>query len=55
MTTHEIRLDRYCAQAEGVRGRLVLGTWNSYGIEQLQLVLGDGWDKRKLYHSRFVG
>ena len=46
MTTHEIRLDRYCAKAEGVRGRLVLGTWNSYGIEQLQLVLGDGWDGR---------
>ena len=46
MTTHVINLDRYCASAEGVRGRLVLGTWNSYGIEQLQLVLGDGWDER---------
>lgn len=46
MTTHVIKLDRYCASAEGVRGRLVLGTWNSYGIEQLQLVLGDGWDER---------
>lgn len=46
MPTNEIRLDRYCAQAEGVRGRLVLGTWNSYGIEQLQLVLGDGWEGR---------
>ena len=46
MTTHEIRLDRYCAQAEGVRGRLVLGTWNSYGIEALHLLLGDGWAGR---------
>ena len=46
MPTHVIQLDRYCAQAEGVRGRLVLGTWASYGLEQLQLVLGDGWDGR---------
>lgn len=46
MTTHVIQLDRYCAKAEGVRGRLVLGTWQSYGLEQLQLVLGDGWAGR---------
>lgn len=46
MTVHVIRLDRYCAKADGVRGWLVLGTWASYGIEQLQLVLGDGWDGR---------
>lgn len=46
MTTHVIQLDRYCAKAEGVRGMLVLGTWQSYGLEQLQLVLGDGWAGR---------
>lgn len=46
MQTHVIQLERYCAKAEGVRGRLVLGTWDSYGLEQLQLVLGDGWDGR---------
>lgn len=46
MTTHVINLDRYCASAEGVRGRLVLGTWGSYGIEALQLLLGDGWAGR---------
>ena len=46
MTTHVIQLDRYCASAEGVRGRLVLGTWGSYGIEALQLLLGDGWAGR---------
>lgn len=46
MTTHVINLDRYCASAEGMRGRLVLGTWGSYGIEALQLLLGDGWAGR---------
>ena len=46
MTTHVINMDRYCASAEGVRGRLVLGTWGSYGIEALQLLLGDGWAGR---------
>lgn len=51
MTTHAIKLDRYHACAEGVRGRLVLGTWASYGIEQLQLSYGEGWQGRVVYAS----
>lgn len=51
MTTHTIKLDRYHACAEGVRGRLVLGTWASYGIEQLQLSYGEGWQGRVVYAS----
>ena len=43
---HEISLTGYSAIYTGKKGRLVLGTWASYGIEQLQLVLGDGWEGR---------
>jgi len=43
---HEISLTGYSAIYTGKKGRLVLGTWDSYGIEQLHLALGDGWDGR---------
>lgn len=43
---HEISLTGYSAIYTGKKGRLVLGTWASYGIEQLQLVLGAGWEVR---------
>ncbi len=40
--THIIQLERYTARAQGV-GPLCLGTADSYGSEQLQLVRGEGW------------
>src|SRR5699024_9729443 len=43
---HPIQVDGYCARFGGKWGRLQLGTFGSYGIEQLQLVLGDGWEGR---------
>lgn len=43
MTTHVINLEQYQART---RGSLMLGTWGSYGLEQLNLVYGDGWEGR---------
>ena len=37
MTTHTITLARHTAQVVGLMGVLVLGTWDSYGTEQLLL------------------
>ena len=37
---HEIQLDRYTARFCGVGARLRLGTYGSYGVEQLHIVLG---------------
>lgn len=45
---HEIELTGYCARYDGQDRRMVLGTWESYGIEQLQLVIGEGWDGRTI-------
>ena len=47
MTTHTITLARHTAQVVGLVGRvgvLVLGTWDSYGTEQLLLRPGPEWD-----------
>ena len=44
MTTHTITLARHTAQVVGLMGVLVLGTWDSYGTEQLLLRHGPGWD-----------
>ena len=44
MTTHIINLARHTAQVVGVAGVLVLGTWDSYGTEQLLLRPGPEWD-----------
>lgn len=38
----EIRLKEYQAQIEGLQLRL--GTWDSYGIEQLRVIPGPGWE-----------
>ena len=38
---HQIQVDGYCARFGGKWGRLQLGTFGSYGIEQLQISLGD--------------
>lgn len=41
-TTQEIRLDKYGA---AIRGPVLrLGTWDSYGIEQLQIIPGPEWE-----------
>ena len=40
---HNITLDHYTAQAENDLALLQLGTQSSYGIEQLQLTFGEGW------------
>lgn len=44
MTTHTITLARHTAQVVGLMGVLVLGTWNSYGTEQLLLRPSPEWD-----------
>lgn len=44
MTTHTITLARHTAQVVGPMGVLVLGTWDSYGTEQLLLRPGPEWD-----------
>lgn len=44
MTTHTIALTRHTAQVVGLAGVLVLGTWDSYGTEQLLLRLGPEWE-----------
>ena len=44
MTTHTITLARHTAQVVGLMGVLVLGTWDSYGTEQLLLRHGPEWD-----------
>ncbi|MDY5326967.1 MAG: hypothetical protein SPH42_09020 [Gemmiger sp.] len=41
---HEIRLNQYIAcPADRIR-RFILGTRDSYGVEQLRIVPGEGWD-----------
>ena len=44
MTTHTIALARHTAQVVDLMGVLVLGTWDSYGTEQLLLRPGPEWD-----------
>ena len=44
MTTHTIALARHTAQVVGLMGVLVLGTWDSYGTEQLLLRPGPEWE-----------
>lgn len=44
MTTHPIALTRHTAQVVGRAGVLVLGTWDSYGTEQLLLRPGPEWE-----------
>lgn len=44
MTTHTISLARHTAQVVGLMGVLVLGTWDSYGTEQLLLRHGPEWE-----------
>lgn len=44
MTTHTISLARHTAQVVGLMGVLVLGTWDSYGTEQLLLRPSPEWD-----------
>lgn len=44
MTTHTITLARHTAQVVDLMGVLVLGTWDSYGTEQLLLRPGPEWD-----------
>lgn len=44
MTTHTISLARHTAQVVGRMGVLVLGTWDSYGTEQLLLRPSPEWD-----------
>lgn len=44
MTTHTIALARHTAQVVGRASVLVLGTWDSYGTEQLLLRPGPEWD-----------
>ena len=45
MTTHTITLARHTAQVVGLMGVLVLGTWDSYGTEQLLLLRhGPEWE-----------
>lgn len=45
MTTHTITLARHTAQVVGLMGTLVLGTWDSYGTEQLLLLRhGPEWE-----------
>ena len=44
MTTHTITLARHTAQVVGTMGVLVLGTWDSYGTEQLLLRPSPEWE-----------
>lgn len=48
MTTHTITLARHTAQVVGLMGVLVLGTWDSYGTEQLLLRHGPEWEGRAI-------
>ena len=41
---HEIRLNQYIAYPADRTRRFCLGTRDSYGIEQLRIVPGEGWD-----------
>lgn len=41
---HEIRLNQYSAVPADRTRRFSLGTKDSYGIEQLRIVPGEGWD-----------
>ena len=50
---HQIQVDGYCARFGGKWGRLQLGTFGSYGIEQLQITLGDSWTDLVVY-ANFV-
>ena len=50
---HQIQVDGYCARFDGKWGRLQLGTFGSYGIEQLQFSLGDSWTDLVVY-ANFV-
>ena len=50
---HQIQVDGYCARFGGKWGRLQLGTFGSYGIEQLQITLGDRWTDLVVY-ANFV-
>lgn len=50
---HQIQVDGYCARFGGKWGRLQLGTLGSYGIEQLQITLGDSWAGLVVY-ANFV-
>ena len=50
---HEIQLDGYCARFSGVGARLQLGTYGSYGIEQLHIELGESWQGLVVY-ANFV-
>lgn len=50
---HQIQVDGYCARFDGKWGRLQLGTFGSYGIEQLQISLGDSWTDLVVY-ANFV-
>ena len=50
---HPIQVDGYCARFGGKWGRLQLGTFGSYGIEQLQIALGDSWTDLVVY-ANFV-
>ena len=44
MTTHTITLARHTAQVVGLVGVPVLGTWDSYGTDQLLLRPGPEWE-----------
>lgn len=44
MTTHTITIARHTAKVVGMMGVLVLGTWDSYGTEQLLLRTGPEWE-----------
>ena len=50
---HEILLDGYTARFCGVGARLRLGTYGSYGVEQLHIVLGERWQGLTVY-ANFV-
>lgn len=50
---HQIQVDGYCARFGGKWGRLQLGTFGSYGVEQLQITLGDSWTDFVVY-ANFV-
>ena len=50
---HEIQLDGYTARFCGVGARLQLGTYGSYGVEQLHIVLGENWQGLVVY-ANFV-
>ena len=50
---HQIQVDGYCARFDGKWGRLQLGTFGSYGIEQLHIELGENWQGLVVY-ANFV-